>query len=183
MTGTSTGHGFHGGSSQTSTEKRTDPNELATCPECGSGKIMNKVFVNIGLTLDGYMAPEGMTMNNPQYKGWGAKWGAMMGWIINQQYFRENLKLGRGQCHDLGVPGGLDYLGGRCLTQREVLEAARASWCVMSLSSATAGADMTIALTNQLALIPQIRVHTYGGLSEHTSELFVRPRVVLRWQF
>lgn len=49
--------------------------------------------------------------------------------------------------------------------------------------AATAGADMTIALTNQLALIPQIRVHTYGGLSEHTSEVFVRPRVVLRWQF
>lgn len=47
----------------------------------------------------------------------------------------------------------------------------------------TAGADITIALTNQLALIPQIRVHTYGGLSEHTSEVFVRPRVVLRWQF
>jgi hypothetical protein len=49
--------------------------------------------------------------------------------------------------------------------------------------AATVGADVTIALTGQLALIPQIRVHTYGGLSEHTSELFVRPRVTLRWQF
>lgn len=49
--------------------------------------------------------------------------------------------------------------------------------------AATAGADVTIALTNQLALVPQIRVHTYGGLSEHTSEMFVRPRVALRWQF
>lgn len=57
---------------------------------------MSKVFVNIGLSLDGYMAPEGMTMNNPTYKNWGVKWGAMMGWIMNLQHFRDNLKLGPG---------------------------------------------------------------------------------------
>ena len=57
---------------------------------------MSKVFVNIGLSLDGYMAPEGMTMGKPEYKNWGAKWGAMMGWITNLQYFRDNLKLGPG---------------------------------------------------------------------------------------
>jgi len=58
---------------------------------------MSKVFVNIGLSLDGYMAPEGMTMENPQYKNWGAKWGALMGWALKQQYFRQNL---------LGAQGG-----------------------------------------------------------------------------
>ena len=42
-------------------------------------RIMSKVFVNIGLSLDGYMAPEGMTMQNPGYKNWGAKWGAPHG--------------------------------------------------------------------------------------------------------
>jgi dihydrofolate reductase len=43
------------------------------------------------------MAPEGMTMENPGYKNWGAKWGALMAWLVNQQYFRENLlKLGPG---------------------------------------------------------------------------------------
>jgi dihydrofolate reductase len=60
---------------------------------------MTKVFVNIGLSLDGYMAPEGMTLENweqPDYKNWGAKWAALMGWIHSQQYFRENLKLGPG---------------------------------------------------------------------------------------
>lgn len=58
---------------------------------------MSKIFVNIGLSLDGYMAPEGMIMDNPEYKNWGVKWGAMMAWILNQQYFRENLlKLGPG---------------------------------------------------------------------------------------
>ena len=57
---------------------------------------MSKVFVNIGLSLDGYMAPEGMTIENwekPEYKNWGAKWGELMAWIINQQYFREHLML------------------------------------------------------------------------------------------
>lgn len=60
---------------------------------------MGKVFVNIGLSLDGYMTPEGMTLENwdkPDYKNWGAKWSALMRWIFNQQYFRENLKLGPG---------------------------------------------------------------------------------------
>jgi len=57
---------------------------------------VSKVFVNIGLSLDGYMAPEGMTMDDPGYKGWGAKWGALMGWLISQQYFRENLNFGPG---------------------------------------------------------------------------------------
>jgi dihydrofolate reductase len=52
---------------------------------------MSKVFVNIGLSLDGYMAPDGMTMENPGYKNWGAKWGALMAWLISQRYFRENL--------------------------------------------------------------------------------------------
>ncbi|MBZ2188832.1 dihydrofolate reductase family protein [Alcanivorax sp. JB21] len=60
---------------------------------------MSKVFVNIGLSLDGYMAPEGMAIEHwdkPDYKDWGAKWGAMMGWILELQYFRENLKFGPG---------------------------------------------------------------------------------------
>lgn len=60
---------------------------------------MTKVFVNIGLSLDGYMAPEGMNIENwdrPDYKNWGAKWGALMSWILKQQYFRENLLFGTG---------------------------------------------------------------------------------------
>jgi len=57
---------------------------------------VSKVFVHIGLSLDGYMAPEGMTMENPGYKNWGAKWGALMAWLLSQQYMREALKLGPG---------------------------------------------------------------------------------------
>jgi dihydrofolate reductase len=60
---------------------------------------MGKVFVNIGLSLDGYMAPEGMALehwDDPGYRNWGAKWGALMRWLIGLQYFRENLKFGPG---------------------------------------------------------------------------------------
>ena len=60
---------------------------------------MSKVFVNIVLSLDGYMAPEGMSLehwDNPEYKDWGAKWGALTAWIFNQEYFRTNLKLSPG---------------------------------------------------------------------------------------
>ena len=60
---------------------------------------MSNVFVNIALSLDGFMAPEGMTLENweqPEVENWGAKWGALMAWIIDQQYFRENLGLGPG---------------------------------------------------------------------------------------
>jgi dihydrofolate reductase len=59
-------------------------------------RLMSTIFINIGLSLDGYMAPDGMTMGNPEYKGWGAKWGALMAWLINQQYFREKLEFGPG---------------------------------------------------------------------------------------
>ncbi|OYT89044.1 MAG: deaminase [Burkholderiales bacterium PBB6] len=57
---------------------------------------MSKVFVNVGLSLDGYLAPDGMTMENPGYKNWGAKWGALMSWLLKQQHMRDNLKLGPG---------------------------------------------------------------------------------------
>ena len=60
---------------------------------------MSKVFVNIALSLDGYMAPEGMSIEHwdtPEYRNWGARWGALMAWLMKQQYFRENLKFGPG---------------------------------------------------------------------------------------
>lgn len=60
---------------------------------------MSKVFVNIALSLDGFMAPEGMDMDHfsdPGYKNWGAKWGALMAWALDQRYLREKLKFGKG---------------------------------------------------------------------------------------
>ena len=58
-----------------------------------------RVFVNIGLSLDGDMAQDGLAMekwDNSEFKKWGAKWGALMGWRFDQGHFRENLRLGAG---------------------------------------------------------------------------------------
>ena len=89
---------------------------------------MSKVFVNIALSLDGYMAPEGMTMENPEYKNWGEKWGALMAWLLNQQYMREKLKFGPGG--ETGIVNdmvrhtfdrtGANILGKRMFDQGEV---------------------------------------------------------------
>jgi dihydrofolate reductase len=92
---------------------------------------MSKVFVNIGLSLDGYMAPEGMSIEHwttPEYKSWGAKWGALMGWVLKQQYFRENLKFGpggeTGQVNDMlrhtMQRSGANILGKRMFEQGEI---------------------------------------------------------------
>src|ERR1043165_9578466 len=92
---------------------------------------MSKVFVNIGLSLDGYMAPEGMTMSDPGHKNWGAKWGAMMAWLMKQQYFRENvLKFGpggeTGPVNDL-VRSTFERTGANMMGKR-MFEQGEASW-------------------------------------------------------
>lgn len=89
---------------------------------------MGKVFVSVGLSLDGYMAPEGMTMQNPGYRNWGAKWGAMMQWIVTSQYFRENLNFGpggeTGPVNDLvrstAERAGASVMGKRMFDQGEI---------------------------------------------------------------
>ena len=94
---------------------------------------MSKVFVNIGLSLDGYMAPEGMAIENwgnPQYKNWGAKWAALMGWLLKQQYFRENLKFGpggeTGPVNDM-VRKTAERIGANIMGKR-MFEQGEASW-------------------------------------------------------
>lgn len=60
---------------------------------------MSKVFVNVGMSLDGYIAPEGMDMahaDDPGYKDWMAKWTELQNWVSHQEVFRQNLGLGEG---------------------------------------------------------------------------------------
>jgi dihydrofolate reductase len=94
---------------------------------------MSTVFVNIALSLDGYMAPEGMAIehwDDPAYKSWGAKWGALMAWLINQQYFRDNLKLGpggeTGPVNDL-VRSTMERIGANVMGKR-MFEQGERSW-------------------------------------------------------
>jgi dihydrofolate reductase len=60
---------------------------------------MSTVFVNVGMSLDGYMAPEGMDVAHafdPEHLGWAAKWSGMQSWLLDQAYMRERLQLGDG---------------------------------------------------------------------------------------
>ncbi|HMU61475.1 MAG TPA: dihydrofolate reductase family protein [Gemmatimonadales bacterium] len=89
---------------------------------------MSKVFVNIALSLDGYLAPEGMTMSDPGHMNWGEKWGALMAWLLNTEYFRQNLQFGpggeTGPVNDLvrytTERTGASILGKRMLDQGEI---------------------------------------------------------------
>jgi dihydrofolate reductase len=94
---------------------------------------VSKIFVNIGLSLDGYMAPEGMAIEHwetPEYKSWGAKWGALMGWLLRQRYFRENLKFGpggdTGPVNDM-VRHTMERTGANIMGKR-MFEQGEASW-------------------------------------------------------
>jgi dihydrofolate reductase len=51
------------------------------------------------MSLDGYIAPEGMDMDHfddPGYKDWMDKWMELQSWAFPLKFFRENLSLGEG---------------------------------------------------------------------------------------
>lgn len=60
---------------------------------------MGVVFVNVGKTLDGYIAPDGMDMehaDDPGHKDWLNRWMKLQDWVFHQEFFRRNLQLGEG---------------------------------------------------------------------------------------
>jgi dihydrofolate reductase len=60
---------------------------------------MGKVFFSVGISLDGFMAPEGMDLahaDDPNYKDWLSQWMELQKWTSQQRFFRENLQLGEG---------------------------------------------------------------------------------------
>ena len=61
--------------------------------------LASKVFFDVVMSLDGFIAPEGMDMDHaddPDYKQWLNKWNELMHWVSQQHFFRENLSLGEG---------------------------------------------------------------------------------------
>ncbi|HKS69614.1 MAG TPA: dihydrofolate reductase family protein [Ktedonobacterales bacterium] len=60
---------------------------------------MSKVFFSVSMSLDGFMAPEGMDMahaSDPDYGDWLKLWSELQNWVEQQRFFRENLQLGEG---------------------------------------------------------------------------------------
>jgi dihydrofolate reductase len=67
--------------------------------------MAGKVFFSVTMSLDGFMAPDGVTVDDvfapggqddPRVQQWTAKWGELQSWIFPQRFFQENLKLGEG---------------------------------------------------------------------------------------
>ncbi|HKA50331.1 MAG TPA: dihydrofolate reductase family protein [Candidatus Dormibacteraeota bacterium] len=60
---------------------------------------MSKVFFSVSMTLDGFIAPDGMDLEHaedPGYKNWMSRWLDLQAWIFPQRFFRQNLHLGEG---------------------------------------------------------------------------------------
>lgn len=58
---------------------------------------MSKVFFSVTMSLDGFIAPEGMDLahaSDPSYKDWLGQWMRLQHWTFHQQFFRAALKLG-----------------------------------------------------------------------------------------
>ena len=60
---------------------------------------MGKVFFSVSMSLDGFIAPEGMDLDHagdPSFNDWLSQWDALQNWVSQQRFFRENLQLGEG---------------------------------------------------------------------------------------
>jgi dihydrofolate reductase len=60
---------------------------------------MTKVFFSVGLSLDGYMVPQGMNLANADNfteQPWFQQWSTLTQWMFRQRFFRENLSIGKG---------------------------------------------------------------------------------------
>ena len=67
--------------------------------------MAGKVFFSVTMSLDGFMAPETVPVEDvfspqgqqdPGVQRWLAKWSELQAWVFPQRWFRENLKLGEG---------------------------------------------------------------------------------------
>ena len=67
--------------------------------------MAGKVFFSVSMSLDGFMAPEAVPVedvfspegqNDPRVQRWMTKWSELQAWVFPQRFFRENLKLGEG---------------------------------------------------------------------------------------
>ena len=67
--------------------------------------MAGKVFFSVTMSLDGFMAPDAVPVedvfspggqNDPRVQRWMAKWSELQAWVFPLRFTRENLKLGEG---------------------------------------------------------------------------------------
>lgn len=56
---------------------------------------MSRVFVDVSISLDGYMGSEAIQAD-PEQEAWMEDWTEIVGWVFPQKFLRENLQLGEG---------------------------------------------------------------------------------------
>src|SRR5262249_7708167 len=90
--------------------RRADPAQPGglrrrTHPEPSGALMAGKVFFSVTMSLDGFIAPDGVPVeyvfspgsrNDPRAKRWMTQWSELQAWLFPQRWFRENLKLGEG---------------------------------------------------------------------------------------
>ena len=67
--------------------------------------MAGKVFFSVTMSLDGFTAPDGVSVgevfspggqNDPRAKRWLKQWSELQGWLLAQRWFRESLGFGPG---------------------------------------------------------------------------------------
>ncbi|MEU4167246.1 dihydrofolate reductase family protein [Streptomyces sp. NPDC026665] len=68
--------------------------------------MAGKVFFSVSMSLDGFIAPESVPVedelfapgrrDDPDVRRWMAQWSELQQWVFPLRFFRENLKLGEG---------------------------------------------------------------------------------------
>ncbi len=59
-------------------------------------RVLTKTFVSVTMSLDGYIAPQGIGLTNPdktELGAWLARWSQLQDWVFHQEFFRKNLHL------------------------------------------------------------------------------------------
>ncbi|MFI6626034.1 dihydrofolate reductase family protein [Streptomyces sp. NPDC050528] len=101
--------------------------------------MAGKVFFSVTMSLDGFMAPEEVPIedvfspegrHDPRVRRWMAKWSELQAWVFPLRFFRENLKLGEGgeEGLDNDIARATYERTGASVMGRRMFDAGELSW-------------------------------------------------------
>ncbi|MEW1828353.1 dihydrofolate reductase family protein [Streptomyces sp. NPDC088196] len=101
--------------------------------------MAGKVFFSVTMSLDGFMAPEEVPVedvfspegrHDPTVRRWMAKWSELQAWVFPLRFFRENLKLGEGgeEGLDNDIARATYERTGASVMGRRMFDAGELSW-------------------------------------------------------
>jgi len=101
--------------------------------------MAGKVFVSVSMSLDGYIAPEPVPVEDlfapdkrdePDVRRWMAQWMELQQWVFPQRFFRENLHLGDGgeEGRDNDILRETHLRSGASVMGKRMFDAGAQSW-------------------------------------------------------